>query len=600
MLTLNTIKLIIVTLFLVFLLYGCGADHSGTSSGMANAPVPSSQPAMQESASQSQPPEQPEPRIDDSAQVSSRVSIFGQPEISETNKVQVDPADIEFVQLRLDQYESKYEYWLEFSEMVQEGELAEELTALETECMRALERILTGYSLLLERMQQSDTVPFDRIAAVDPKNMQQLDIEFLESRCGELLAMDLPARDEFTPEAVPEVSFDAAQKLIVSHVEQENYQGALLAYGRLAQDFPGQKPSLSTRLNYGLALRYTGQIEAAARHFKNMLESGDLAIEPLSLQREIADLLLASGNIAAAESYYDSFILGHESIGAEKTWAEEQLDFLHSADPGSEAMTAYMKLLREFQMYDYRVDAPRLNKAINSFATEYAGSPVAVSALRLKTFAQDQLKSWFERQMVKIDFLVAEKRYTEAIDILKGMTRYYLPAELQAVVQSTYYEVAQAENQEIETQRRIQEMELTEQWDAAANLLDSQRYDLAISAFEALMGTEYEDKAKMKIIEAANLAAGQMRKEAASLFIRAGKTPDLEQKKELLLASHRLLTDILARYPQTDLLDKVHQNLAILEAQIKRFDPVLFEELQQENSADFSVEPSAPFTEQIQ
>jgi len=600
MLTHKTSKLIIFTLFLTLLLYGCGANHSRTTSDITNTPVPSGQPVIQEPASQSQPPEQPESKIDDSAQVSSRVSIFGRPEIPETNVVQVDSADIEFVQLRLAEYESKFEYWLEISEMAQEGELAEELTALETECMRNLERILTGYSLLLEKMQQGDTVPFDRIATVDPKNMQQLDIEFLESRCGELLAMNIPPRDEFMPEAVPEISLDEAEKLIASYVEQENYQGVLLAFGQLARDFPDQKPSLATRLNYGLALRYTGQIEAAARHFKNMLESGDLSIEPLSLQREIADLLLASGNVAAAESYYDSVILGHESIGAEKTWAEEQLVFLHSADPESEEMTAYMKLLREFQMYDYRIDAPRLNKAINAFATEYAGSPSAVSALRLKTFAQDELKSWFDRQLVKIDFLVAEKKFTEAIDILKSMTRYYLPAELQAVVQRTYYEVAQAENLEIETQRRIQEMELTEQWDAAVNLLDSQRYDIAISAFEALMGTEYEDKAKMKIIEAANEAAGQMRKEAASLFIRAGKTPDLEQKKELLLASHRLLTEILARYPQTDLLDKVHQNIAILEAQIQRFDPALLEELRQENSAEFPAEPSGPFTEQIQ
>ena len=192
--------------------------------------------------------------------------------------------------------------------------------------------------------------------------------------------------------------------------------------------------------------------------------------------------------------------------------------------------------MREFQTYDYRIDAPRLNEAINAFATQYTGSPVAVSALRLKTFVKEQLKSWFSRQLIRVDSLVAEKKFTEAAEILESMTRYYLPAELQAVLQKTYYEVAQTEIQEMETQQQIQEVALNEQWDAATKLLESQRYDSAIAAFTALLDTEYEKEAMMKITEAANQAASQMRKDAASLFVRAGRTPDLEQKKELLLA----------------------------------------------------------------
>jgi tetratricopeptide (TPR) repeat protein len=596
----RTLKLIIVSTCVAFLLNGCGATHSGTPAGRAETPIPATQQVPQEPASQAPSPEQTGQTVKASAQTS-----FGDPDSDPekstvSRKVLLDYADIEFVQLRLDEYESKFEYWLEISEMTQEGDLAEELAALEKECILKLERILSGYALLLERMRQDNTVPLDSIATVDPKKIQQLDIAFLESRCGELLAMDIPAQDEFIPESEQKLSFDAAQKVIASGMEQGNYQEVLLAYGRLARDFPAQKPFLSTRLNYGLALQYTGQVEAAARHLKKLLESDDLSIEPFSLQREIADLLLASGDVAAAESYYDSVLLRHESIWAEKLWAEEQLAFLRSVEPESEDMIAYVKLLRKFQMYDYKIDALRLNEAINAFAAQYTGSPFAVSALRLKTFALAQLKAWFDSQLDIISSLVAEKKFPEATGILKNMTRYYLPAELQALLQKTYYEVAQAEIQEIETQRRIQEMELTEQWDAAINLLDSQRFDIAISAFTALMGTEYEEKAKIKITEAANRAASQMRKEAASLFIKAGQTPDPDQKKILLLASHSLLTEILTKYPQTDLLEKVQQNITILEVQIKRFDPALLEELQQENPAGLPPGPSATPTGQLQ
>ncbi len=454
------------------------------------------------------------------------VSIFAPKTATEAREVKLDSADIEFVQHRLDEYKSKFENWLGISAITQEGELAEEITTPETECNQKLERLLNGYSLLLERMQQSDTIDFDKIATVDPKKMQQLDIAFLESGCDELLAADIAPQYEFVPETKSKLSFTAAQESIALFVEQETYQEAIFAYESLARNFPAQKPFLSTQLNYGLALQYSGQIEAAAKHFNNMLVSGDLSIEPLSLQREIADLLLASGNVAAAESYYDTVISGHESIRTEKTWAEEQLVLLRSVDLESEEMGAYMKLLRQFQIYDYRIHAFRLNEAINAFAMRYTGRPVAVSALRLKSFALGQLKSWFNRQLVIIDSLVAKKNFAEAIDILESMTRYYLPADLQAVLQETHDEIVQAKIVDTENQQLLQEVELSVQWDAATNLLDSQRYDLAIPAFTALMGTEYEEKANMMITEAANQAAGQMRKEAASLFVRAGKTPE--------------------------------------------------------------------------
>jgi len=596
--TFNTFKLIIVSTALVSILSGCVTKPPGTSSDMARPPAPKSQSFEQKQQPRTAPPRQTDDDISYPQQVSSRQSVFGSRESAQIKSIPVSYADMEFVQQRLNEYQIKLDEWLEISEIDQDGKLAEELSTRGIKCVQLLERILTGYSLLLERMQQSQTVTADKIATIDPKKMQQLDIAFLESRCGEILTMDTPAQQMPTVGEELQYSFDEAQEIIISHVNNENYPEALFGYSSLSLDYPEQRPSIFTQLNYGLALQYTGQVEAAAKHFNEMLTSGDLSVEPLSLQLEIADLLLASGNVAAAESYYEGFMLAQKSIEAEKSWATEQLAFLRSVDPESEDMIAYTKLLREFQIYDYRVHSVALNEKINTFATEHTGSPVAVGALRLKTFTIEQLNSWFGRQLIKIDSLVAENKFTEAIDILKNMTRYYLPADLQTIVQKTYYEVAQTELQETENQRRIQEMELTEQWDAAVLLMDSQRFDEAIVSFGALMGTEYEEKANIKIVEAANLAAGQMRKEAASLFIRAGQTPDFEKKRGLLLDSHRMLNEILIRFPQTDLLDKVQQNIVILEEQIIKFDPALLEELQEEDPSIIPDESPGPFSRQ--
>ena len=593
----KTFKLILLSASIAFLLNGCGALPAGPPSSRESS-ASSSQEVLQE-PSVLQPPssEQTEQKPDGSF---FPVSIFAPKTATDAREVKLDPADIEFVQHRLEEYKGKFENWLGISTITRGGELAEEITTPEKECNQKLARILNGYSLLLERMQQSDTIDFDKIATVDPKKMQQLDIAFLESGCDELLAADIAPQYEFVPETKSKLSFTAALESIALFVEQETYQEAIFAYESLARNFPAQKPFLSTQLDYGLALQYSGQIEAAAKHFNNMLVSGDLSIEPLSLQREIADLLLASGNVAAAESYYDTVISGHETIRTDKTWAEEQLVFLRSVDLESEEMGAYMKLLRQFQIYDYRIHAFRLNEAINAFTIRYTGRPVAVSALRLKSFALGQLKSWFNRQLVTIDSLVAKKNFAAAINILENMTRYYLPADLQAVLQETHDEIIQAKIVDTENQQLLQEVELSVQWEAATNLLDSQRYDLAIPAFTALMGTEYEEKANMMITETANQAAGQMRKDAASLFVRAGKTSNLEQKKELLLASHGLLNEILTRYPQTDLLEKVRQNIAILEIQMQRFGPAPPEEPQWENPAALPVEPQEPYTRQLQ
>jgi tetratricopeptide (TPR) repeat protein len=575
--------ILVSTAIVALFLGGCASAPSKTGSEMAAPPAPESHDFERAQQPQTQPPSETEKNISPPPQISFKDSVLSNKESEQIDRIPVSYADWEFVQQRLNAYQIKLDRWSETSEVADKSKLAEKLSAKGFECIQLMEWILTGYSSLLERMEQGETVHVDETDMVDPKKMQQLDITFLENRCSAVLAIDTSVQHELTTEEKLHYSFDEAQEIIISHVKNENFHEALLEYSYLSTNFPEQKPAILTRLNYGLALQYTGQVEAAARHFNKMLASDDLSVDPLNLQLEMADLLLASGEITAAESYYENFIRENKSIEAKKSWAMEQLTFLRSVDPESEDMLEYTKLLREFLIYDYKVHSVALNEKINTFATEHAGSPFAVSILRLKAFTVEQLNFWLGKQLVKIDSLVAENRFTEATDILKSMSQYYLPADLQAVVQKTYYEVGQAELQETENQRRVEEIELTEQWDTAVLLMDSQRYDLAIAAFEILLDTDFEEQAAIKIVATANLAAGQMRKEAASLFIRAGKTPDIENKKQLLLDSYGMLNEILVKFPQTDLLEKVYQNIAILEDQIRKIDPTLLEDPQEEN-----------------
>jgi len=107
-----------------------------------------------------------------------------------------------------------------------------------------------------------------------------------------------------------------------------------------------------------------------------------------------------------------------------------------------------------------------------------------------------------------------------------------------------------------------------EQWEKAVDLLGTGRYEEAIQAFSLLRGTSYDALARERTIEAENLAAFEMRRAAAALFVQAGRAGNAERKRQLLLDSRRILLEILKKYPDVEMRDKVVQNLQTLETHL--------------------------------
>ena len=565
----------ILLLAIIFLIAGCASKQTVTTRKRPATAAPKAQ-IPTESAEQQKAPAQ---KVKHAEPLNSSLiaSKFKQ-EKPEVQEVAVDQADIEFVEQRLQAYEKKFQKWLEVTDRIAEDDESAALQD-ETDCVQQFERILAGYSLLFERLLHNNTVPFEKIHTIDPSHMQQLDIAFLESSCAAMLEHDTMFADTFLTETEDQpFSFAQLTEQFNASMAEGSYQEAQSNYMQLLQLFPSRQPDFNTQYLFGQALQHTDQVEAAARHYNKMLADASYSVGPTTLQRQIADLLLASGNPAAAISAYEKLNVTANANAAEKTWADEQLAFLRSADPGSDEMIAYMKLLHEFMANDYKIHGAELNEKLYTFALDFAGNPITDNAMRLKTFSESQLRFWFGQQLTRVDSMVQEKKFQEAQETLNQLSGYFLSLELQAVLQRTHNEVTLAEARENEALQQLEEMALAEQWDAAVNLLDSRNYDGAILAFEAFQETAYADQAQVKTTEAANLAAGQLRKEAAALFIKASKTSDIERKKELLMASYQLLIKILDNYPQTELLNKVNQNISVLEEQINRLDPSLLEE----------------------
>ena len=154
---------------------------------------------------------------------------------------------------------------------------------------------------------------------------------------------------------------------------------------------------------------------------------------------------------------------------------------------------------------------------------------------------------------------------------------------------------------------KIEKMQaLQSTWNEGAAHAESGDYDAAIAVFNKLLGTEYDDRAQGQINELSLTAAKNERRRAADLFVRSMKTDDPENRKQLLVESREVLKDILGKYPDVEVADKVRGNIGTVEKKMNELDPMLLPELEeqerqrerlQENEIDgFDIEPSNPIT----
>ena len=149
------------------------------------------------------------------------------------------------------------------------------------------------------------------------------------------------------------------------------------------------------------------------------------------------------------------------------------------------------------------------------------------------------------------------------------------PDDLAARLAQVEAQLEETRQQARQVRFQLKEQQEVSQWQQAIELFERRDYDAAIIVFTGLLQGDYGLRAAEKLAEAANLAAAEMRRQAASLFVKARKIEDPEQKKEILMQSRERLLGLLAKYPQIDLLDKVKQNLQVLEEQIRKIDPDL-------------------------
>ncbi len=518
------------------------------------------------------------------------------------SQVQGPLPSMSYVNDRIFEYGRKLERWREIDAESAALELSREDTEAMVNCFVDLQKVLTGYNQLRADMLRLNTRGSSIIiSSEEVMNLQKSDISYLESVCGTLLAPESDTRVDWEHRE-EQADLPQLETLIERYTENREYEEVIQVW----QKIPGQQRDrvhLRTKILYGNALMFLHQEEQAAEMYQQIVDqmsvSDQQKTDLLSLRKVLADLYTASGNYAAAEGQYLNISKDYEDLGSIEEWSELQLNILERSVEDGPELAKYSNLLRNFLGFIPERDGFKIAWQADQFLTEYPYSAIASNVDIIKNTVQERASRWFNGFFNEVDALAQEKKYLDAIEKLEEIPQDVISLEQKERVKGRTDDLVLAEAVERET-RKIEKMqELQSRWNEGMIKVEEGDYDAAIAIFQTLLQTEYYAKAEDKIKDITLLAAKTDRRAAADLYIRYGKTSDIEMKKKLLTESRRLLLEILTKYPDVDILDKVRGNIARVEQEMNSLDPTLLPSIQAAEAETESILPVGPIEDDL-
>lgn len=476
---------------------------------------------------------------------------------------------------RIFSYEQKLADWNAREEQSTGPERSLEEQEKIDDCRQQMRDILDRYDELHRQLLGEDSVTTaDLFEGQTLLNLEKQDFQFLEGDCSRIPEKEQSADSGLSMDKA--VSRQKSEE-INSAFADGDYEKTIEVYEALLADTFQDLPYELT-LAYGKSLMKTGRESESRKVFRDLLDrirQNDQALWEFQLMQLIGNLDFALGSYDAAKKQYDEIVRTYEDLKGKNDWAKQQLSALNVADEQSEEVRAYAEVLRSYLVYNPDRDGFTVVRKAEAFVDAYPYSLVASSADHLVTISREKAEQWYQKLLKQVDALAAEEKYQEALLVLERVPRTILPLEKQQELAARATELTTTEAITRESRKLALEQQLQEDWNTGMTFLERKEYDQAIEAFKKLLDSSYGDRARARITEAANLAAQEDRKRAAELFVRSNRTHDLESRKKLLLSSRQLLQDILIKYPQSDLVDKVKRNLERIDKEIKGIDPTL-------------------------
>ncbi len=506
------------------------------------------------------------------------------------SEIQGPLPSLNYVNDRIFEYGRKLDRWRKMDSESAALELNQKDSETMVNCFVDLQNVLDGYNQLRADMLRLNTSSNSSmiINSANVLDLQKSDISFLESICGQLFA---PESDELVDWANREDVTDLPQ--LETLIERYNDSGEYEEVIQVWLKIPAQQHDrvhLRTKILYGNALMFLHQEEKAAEMYQQIVDEMSVSekqkTDLVSLRKMLADLYTAAGNYPAAEKQYLNISKDYRNLGSIQEWSELQLNILErSAEQGPE-LTKYSALLRDYLGFIPERDGYKIVWNAEKFLAEYPYSAVASNVDLIKAEAEKRAQGWFNTYINEVNRLAEQKKYLDAIEKLEAVPTDLISAEQKAQVKAKNEDLVLAEAVTRETRKIEQMQELQTRWNEGMLKVEEGSYTEAIDIFRTLLQTEYHAKAQDKISELTLLAAKTDRRAAADLYIRYTKTSDIDMQKKLLTESRKLLTDILKKYPEVGIADKVKGNIQRVEQEMNALDPSLLPALKEAERID--------------
>lgn len=509
-------------------------------------------------------------------------------ELSDESSKEVEQPTIavneEFVDSRLEVYGKRLERWKIIDANSLEQNLSLEQSDEIVNCFKGLQKVLNGYSLLKTSLLSSN--PNATMDNGTILNIQENDITFSESSCGQMLTPVKQSKMTASNGTAP-TGLGKIESQIKSFSRQLDFENVLQTWESIPKD-QRDMLNLETKVLHAQALANLQQDENSARAYEKIIKSLTLEgknTDIISLRKDIADLYTASNNYEKATEQYKLINDDYLKTTKIKDWSNLQLSILKRSGTDAKELEAYSKLLKDYLSFVPATDGYKIVQDSDAFLKKYPYTPVASNVDIIKQESTIVADKWYGNLENKVQEFKDNNEYEAAINYLQAIPLSLFDPEKAASITKQIEELLLADAIDRETNRMSKMQDMQKTWNNGQLLVNAERNDEAIEVFKSLIGTDYNDKALDKIDEITLLSAKTDRRKAANAFIRYTKTDVLESQEKLLTESRKILNDIVKKYPNVEIIDKVKRNIERVELEMNKVNPSLLPTLQADELA---------------
>lgn len=485
------------------------------------------------------------------------------------------------VSRRLAIYQEELDSWRELAAQL-DGLLPERRRPAEwNECLERLESVTNRYRRVRDRLRDLQFGDFSQwpTVASNLNASYRSDLEFGASNCAEIYRR-AGTTVEVGLSSFHVVAAEQMQAVALHHAETGRVRETVRALENLEQVYPERSlpPSLLHQISIALARAGAGEdaLRLLARQEAPMVAAAATP-DPARLR---ADLLLVAGREGEALQQYEKIAARQAAQAEERQWVADQLRMLRGeivADNVERGL--FLEVLRDYILFDGRTVPPRLSGRLERLERLYPGGMLTHRARLLAERLDAQAGAWLEREYAKIENLLATREYAEAVSRLEALLAEELTPQQRGQVRGLLTMALGARQEEEARRKQLESQAVAIQWEEANRLLGLRRLEEAIQVLSRLLDSEYGAEARRLMREAGAAAAAEIRREAAGLFVRARRSENPEQGRELAMESRRLLLRIIEHYPDTDIAARVGDNLQSVEEYLDSLEPGLTERL---------------------